>query len=119
MSIFKFPKSLCKEIESQVTQFWWGQGDNEYKIHWKSWKHISTSKKNGGLGFRSLKEFNKALLAKQVWRLLKNPNSLWATILKARYFPNSSSLEATTGGNASWGWLSLLEGPEVIKIGCC
>jgi hypothetical protein len=41
--------------------------------------------------------FNKALLAKQVWRILQNPNSLTGKIVQAKYFPHSSIMEATLG----------------------
>lgn len=34
------------------------------------------------MGFRILKEFNLALLAKQCWRLIHNPDSLWAQVIK-------------------------------------
>jgi hypothetical protein len=37
----------------------------------------------GGMGFRDLVSFNKALLAKQCLRLLKSPNSLMG--LRAKY----------------------------------
>uniref|UniRef100_A0A803NQ98 Uncharacterized protein n=1 Tax=Cannabis sativa TaxID=3483 RepID=A0A803NQ98_CANSA len=33
------------------------------------------------------------MLAKQAWRIFKYPNSLLSLTLKARYFPNSSTLE--------------------------
>ena len=37
------------------------------------------------------------------------PESLWVKVMKARYFPNSSFLEAKKGSRASWAWASLLE----------
>ncbi|KAM0989122.1 hypothetical protein ACFX2A_013214 [Malus domestica] len=40
------------------------------------------SKCEGAMGFRNLKEFNVALLAKQCWRLIHDPNSLWAQDMK-------------------------------------
>ena len=35
-----------------------------------------------GLGFKDLEAFNKALLGKQVWRLLTKPNLLVSKVLK-------------------------------------
>ena len=41
--------------------------------------------------------FNKALLEKQCWRMWTKLDSLMARILKAKYFPNCSILEAQQG----------------------
>ena len=58
-------------------------------------------KEKGGLGFRDLKAYNLALLAKQGWRLQNNPHSLVYRVLKARYFPNIDFLHAELGTKPS------------------
>lgn len=55
---------------------------------------MCNSKANEGLDFRNFEMFNASLLAKQGWRILQNPQSLLAKILKAKYFPNSTFLNS-------------------------
>ncbi|XP_062085458.1 uncharacterized mitochondrial protein AtMg00310-like [Humulus lupulus] len=81
-------------------------------MHWGSWKSLRRPKEEGGLGFKDLELFNKALLGKQVWRLYRNLTSLVGKVLKSSYFPNSNVMEAKTGSNASFVW-----GKEVVELG--
>ncbi|XP_030924761.1 uncharacterized protein LOC115951750 [Quercus lobata] len=64
MGVFQLPKSPCEDLEAMCAKFWWGQVGNERKIHWKSWSSLTISKKKGGMGFRDLRLFNLAMLAK-------------------------------------------------------
>jgi hypothetical protein len=101
MNIFLLPKTLCKEINAITQRFWWGHQENVKKIHWMSWEKMGWSKSQGGMGFRDLQCFIKELLAKQCWRLVQHPQNLAALIVKAKYFPKNSFLEAKLGSQPS------------------
>ena len=64
MSCFKLPNRLCEEMTRMVRQFWWGQVKNEKKVAWMSWERMCLPEDKGGMGFRDLKSFILALLAK-------------------------------------------------------
>jgi hypothetical protein len=71
----------------------------------------------GGLGFRDLELFNLCLLARQSWRLLQDPTSLSARILKAVYYPNGNILDAQLRAHPSQIWCSILDGRVVLIQG--
>jgi hypothetical protein len=78
---------------------------------------MGDAKKEGGLGFRDLECFNTALLAKQGWRLLQNPDSLVAKILKEKYFPNGSFLDSFLSKRPSYIWRSIWNAKPLIQEG--
>ncbi|KAK3211235.1 hypothetical protein Dsin_015941 [Dipteronia sinensis] len=117
MNLFRLPKSLNLEINRLCTRFWWGSCDNDKKIQLCKWSRLYRHKMDGGLGFRDLDTFNRALLANQCWRILKNLGSLAANVLKGCYFKNSSFLESRTKPSASFIWRSLCWGKEVLEKG--
>ena len=114
MSCFKLPDTLCDELTGMVRQFWWGQVKEEKKLAWMSWDKMCLPKEKGGMGFRDLKKFNLALLAKQGWRLQTNSASLFYRVYKAKYFPRCNFLEATLGSQPSFAWRSILVAQAVV-----
>ena len=86
------------------------------KIHWKKWEAICKPKFEGGMEFKDLGKFNNAMLAKQVWRLLKDQNSLFFRVFKAKYFPKGSIFKVKVA-RGSYGWQSILKARKVILRG--
>ena len=119
MGVFQLPMKLCNELNSLCAKFWWGQVGNDKKIHWKSWDCLTQPKKEGGMGFRDLRYFNLAMLAKQGWRLLKNQESLLFKCFKARYFPRCNFLHANDSPNSSFVWKSMMAALPILRSGCC
>ncbi|KAK3230420.1 hypothetical protein Dsin_002301 [Dipteronia sinensis] len=117
MSLFQLPKGLISEIHKMCARFWWRSSDTRRKIHWCSWQRMCAGKTDGGLGFRDLLVFNRALLAKQGWRLINNPDSLAARILKSCYFPDTSFLQAEVCRSGSMVWKGILWGRGILEGG--
>ncbi|XP_042942843.1 uncharacterized protein LOC122277025 [Carya illinoinensis] len=74
-------------------------------------------KKEGGLRFRDIDNFNKAMLAKQGWMLQTKVDSLTTRILKEKYYRKGQFVEAKLGYKPSYMWRSLLAAQGLVKAG--
>jgi hypothetical protein len=129
MGCFDITKEMCNQISAMIVKYWWTNQDKEKCM--LSWEKLVKPKAEGGLGFRDLHSFNMAMLAKQGWRILHNPNlhsfnmamlakqgwriqhnpnTLCAQILEAKYFPNTSLLQAKMRDGCSYTWRSIFQG---------
>lgn len=79
MSIFKCLVSVVNCIKKLEALAWKGQQEKVPLVDWNS----ICGPKNGGLGFRPLKNMNLALLGKWLWRIGENVVSLWKDIILA------------------------------------
>jgi hypothetical protein len=69
------------------------------------------------MGFRDLMLFNQAMLGRQGWRLLTEPTSLCARVLKGRYYPHTDFWNAPKPRSASYTWRSILHGRDLLLQG--
>lgn len=56
------------------------------------------------MGFKSLYDFNVALLGKHIWKCIEQPDMLVSRVLKARYFLDKHILNAAKGMGSSFIW---------------
>lgn len=57
------------------------------------------------------------MLAQQGWRLRQDPTSLFAQVLKAKYYPNCDVLHETSKDGMSCTWQSILRGISFLNEG--
>jgi hypothetical protein len=57
------------------------------------------------------------MLAKQVWRLISEPDSLCASVLRAKYFPTGDILNCNLKKGSSFTWQSIWAGIQTFKRG--
>jgi hypothetical protein len=72
-------------------------------------------KNEGCMGYRDFESFNLAMLAKQVWRLINDPNSLCSRVLRAKYYPDGDILKAGPKSGCSFTWKGILAGVSTFK----
>lgn len=85
-----------------IAKFSCGKQNEGKRINWRKWSVLTRSKKEKGLGFKELETFNVALLTKMADRLIKEPDALWARVLKGLYYQRNDFFMARRGGRASW-----------------
>jgi hypothetical protein len=98
MGVFKLSASMCEELTQFIRYFWWGEDGGQRKVHWVAWEKLLLPKCWGGMGFRDMRMFNQALLARQVWRLIQFPDCLCAQLLKAKYYPKGELVDTVFPG---------------------
>lgn len=118
MSVFKLTGGLCEDLMKSIRAYWWGSNKGSRKVQWiMPWDTLLKPKGLGGMGFKDLKLFNQALLARQAWRLPLFPYSLCAQVLKAKYFPSGNLLDTVAAGEASQTWRATEHGLELLRKG--
>ena len=70
----------------------------------------------GGIGFKDLENFNEAMLAKQVWRLLVDHSSLFYQVFSVKYFPSGSIFDAKVA-SGSYAWQSIVKASKLVQLG--
>lgn len=117
MSCFLLSPETCKKITAATSNYWWSGVADKRGVHWKNLPDITLPKCHGGMCFRDIKLFNLAMLGKQGWRLMSNPDSLCARVLKGKYFPQGEFMTTGKKKNSSSTWRVILAGRKVLEMG--
>lgn len=82
-----------------------GSNEENCRINLIKWETICRPKTYGGLGLQRIKDYNAAFMMKLAWGLITKPNSLWVTLLHAKYMKSMALIPDTMEArNCSYLW---------------
>jgi hypothetical protein len=64
LSLFPLPAGIARRPKHFQRDFLWDSPGVDHKLHLVNWKTVCSQIVRGGLGFKNLIQFNKALLGK-------------------------------------------------------
>ncbi|GKU91977.1 hypothetical protein SLEP1_g5773 [Rubroshorea leprosula] len=117
MQTVLLPSSTCSAIDSLNRKFLWGSDIQTNKPHLVHWNDVCLPRRYGGLGVRSAKECNKALIAKLGWQILSGGEKPWCQAIKHKYLHSASFSSCKPTPSSSITWRSILKTREVLQLG--
>lgn len=81
MGSLKLLKTIYNKISGAIRKFWWNNNPkklDKHSVNWEKWSFLCQHKTSGGLGFRNIQSFNNELVAKHIWKLVHDQNSLFS-----------------------------------------
>lgn len=108
-SLFILPMAVCKTIDSLFCSFLWAKGENSRGMVSVCWTDVCKPKSQGGLGLKFVHEWNNALMAKHLWNILSNKETIWVKWVKIHRIKGKNLWDVELKSGQSWAWKHLLK----------
>ncbi|KAJ9535674.1 hypothetical protein OSB04_un001171 [Centaurea solstitialis] len=108
MMVFLLPSSIIHELEKMFREFLWAQGEDARGKCKVAWEKVCAPINCGGLGFKRLALWNRALLTKHIWEIINHRNSLWVNFVWRYRIGNGSFWTIRPRPHWSWCFRKLL-----------
>ena len=115
LAVLPIPATIANKLDAMLARFFW-KNNHQTGIHWKGKEVLHQPRGQRGLGIRNVGCFNKALLMKQVWRIIQH-----LQILISRVFRFSNQQESwirNSNHKMSLGRRGILKASQVMQALC-
>ncbi|XP_052627262.1 uncharacterized protein LOC128133760 [Lactuca sativa] len=113
------PISTIKEIEKMMKNFLWNHDETKKGRAKVAWSSICKPVNKGGLGLRSLRVWNKAILSKRIWLIISEADSIWVKWTKINLLKGRSFWDIEKKNGLSWSWRNLIKLKDVVRVHFC
>jgi hypothetical protein len=113
--MFVLPNLACESIDKLLKNFLWANSRSVVGMVSIKWKNTCLPKSQGGLGLRSLHEWNIALMAKHLWNIVCDKDSIWVRWIKAHKLKGANLWDIECKKSYSWCWKQILNLRDKIR----
>ncbi|KAG5585843.1 hypothetical protein H5410_046277 [Solanum commersonii] len=106
--------TVLKQVQSIMADFFWGWMNERKKYHCVSWKTLSFTYDEGGIGMINLKDVCKAFQYKQWW-CFRSKQTLWGDFFKAKYCQRSNPISKKRDTGESLTWKHLMHNKHMVE----
>ncbi|KAJ9566292.1 hypothetical protein OSB04_002258 [Centaurea solstitialis] len=115
MLIYILPSATIHELESLFRDFLWAQGETSKGKCKIAWDMVCKPINCGGLGFKRLACWNRALVTKHIWDIVCKRNSLWVSWIWRYRIMNTSFWTIRPRQNWPWIFRKILDVRESVR----
>lgn len=95
--------------------FLWGGNVDQRAIPIVAWDQVCLPRCEGELGVKQLKQWNKAAIGKNLWKICRGDNTLWTQWIHQTYIKDGSIWEIGIPHDCSWSLRKLLQTRVLFK----
>lgn len=70
--------------------------------------------KEGGLGLRNLEIMNRAMIVKNIWKVVAGDSTLWVQIMQAKYYPSGSFWTTNKMSTCTRLWKAMMQNKPLL-----
>lgn len=105
---FLIPSKVQKQIDSSIRNFVWSGYWNKQSIPLVAWEDVCAPRKDGGLGIKQARIWNKAALCKHIWQGCQYTRSLWSVWMKQNLLKGKNIWSHEIPTDCMWSWRKIL-----------
>ncbi|KAL2929363.1 LINE-1 retrotransposable element ORF2 protein [Bienertia sinuspersici] len=113
--VFILPTSVLQSIEQICRSYLWSGHWCSNRPGYIAWENVCRPKKEGGLGFKSMQQWNLANMGRYVWAVEQKQDSLWLKWVNSVYIKGQEWWNYRPPTDASWYWKKVCETKEKMK----
>ncbi|KAK9078070.1 hypothetical protein SSX86_002127 [Deinandra increscens subsp. villosa] len=117
-SVFLLPVAIIEDIERIMNKFLWTQSDSVKGKVRVSWDDVCLPKAQGGLGIKSLRVRNMALVSKLVWNIVTRKDNIWVEWIYAHRLKDRSFWGFPDKRDKCWSWRNIMKCRNVVWPHC-